>query len=1042
MRIGRRLATLLPVEAHEWIAVRLLIAYSVGIGIFGAFYFSLANARFLAAFPRDQVPLAYVAGGVLGYAVMRFYRRLAGRVAFTRLLYSTLLVQFLVLCLFAFFRLLSTAFRAGLEQNWGTFAMFMAIGPMLGLMDHGFWGLADRLFDLQQGKRLNGLIASGEALSAVVALVLVPFLMADFSEYFLVLAAAGVAGCALVLRSMSRRFPAQLEGEKTGDPAAPEGTAEEAGAGGYFWLIALVMALFVLTHYFVDFAFLSSIKHQAKDDPVRIGSFIGVFFAAVRLAELVGKLKLSSWLVQSYGLAAGLFILPAAVLLCAVPAVLVGLVAGTEALLFFVLVLLAKLLTLVLRRAVFEPSFKVLYQPLPTAHRFRVRTRVDGEIRYAVTVLSGLALLAFAAAEDSATLVVVLVVGILFAWVAASKPLLEKYRSRLEASLRALPKTSIVDAPEEILRARLLSATPLEASFSLNVLEHLDPVLYRDLVRTLLSAETPSLRMEALGRVASQRLFEARGDVARLQDTAETTWEEVRQAFEALERSAERPSAELLQQMVRSKSAKKRRSAAWHLARGDGPDTSDLMQRLLRDSDPRVRQAAIVAAGRLGRPEFWLRIIDQLQDGEMARTVSSSLQEIGPPILDRLEVAFRRFSDSQVARMHILRVFERIGGEKASQQLFDKIDYPDHEVRRQTLRSLGVLGFRARESQVAAVKRQITETVDRLTWNVRAKLDLGGAKQAAELSVGLTREIGRQREALFLLLALICEPQAIRLMQRHIDAETPRDRAIALEIADQVVPEVLKKRVLPVLRLPPDGRLLNRLALAFPQSSMSLQERLRDILRQGYVRVDPWNRACAIDALVRLEPEPVPDELFACLFHPHPMVRETAACGLDELDPRGLRARLGQSGEDRWQIPGLLAFERTLILSRTPLFSKVPKRLLAKMAMSTRVRTEEAGTTLFGEGDAGNFFFVIVSGRVRIEKDETVLAHLGGGELLGEIAAVETGVRVATAIVEDEAQLLKLDRATIHDLIAQHVEIMPGIIEVIAQRRSEIADAP
>lgn len=72
---------------------------------------------------------------------------------------------------------------------------------------------------------------------------------------------------------------------------------------------------------------------------------------------------------------------------------------------------------------------------------------------------------------------------------------------------------------------------------------------------------------------------------------------------------------------------------------------------------------------------------------------------------------------------------------------------------------------------------------------------------------------------------------------------------------------------------------------------------------------------------------------------------------------------------------------------------------------------------LFKAGDDGDALYVIDSGTVRIEYDggevdtDTVLARLGAGELLGELALLDGGKRSASAVAEGAVQLRRLDRA-------------------------------
>lgn len=77
------------------------------------------------------------------------------------------------------------------------------------------------------------------------------------------------------------------------------------------------------------------------------------------------------------------------------------------------------------------------------------------------------------------------------------------------------------------------------------------------------------------------------------------------------------------------------------------------------------------------------------------------------------------------------------------------------------------------------------------------------------------------------------------------------------------------------------------------------------------------------------------------------------------------------------------------------------------LAFSTR--KFEAGEVIFAEGDAGEYAFSVVSGTVEISKqsdgDKKVLAILGPGEIIGELAVFTDHPRTATATALDATEI-------------------------------------
>src|SRR5205085_6243572 len=93
------------------------------------------------------------------------------------------------------------------------FSMFVAVGPMFNLVGLGYWGLAGRLFDLRQAKRLFGMVGAGEELSTIIALFSTGLLIRLIGDptHLVLLAAAGLAGSFATVAFITVHFRGALE---------------------------------------------------------------------------------------------------------------------------------------------------------------------------------------------------------------------------------------------------------------------------------------------------------------------------------------------------------------------------------------------------------------------------------------------------------------------------------------------------------------------------------------------------------------------------------------------------------------------------------------------------------------------------------------------------------------------------------------------------------------------------------------------------------------------------------------------------------------
>jgi Ca2+-binding EF-hand superfamily protein len=93
------------------------------------------------------------------------------------------------------------------------------------------------------------------------------------------------------------------------------------------------------------------------------------------------------------------------------------------------------------------------------------------------------------------------------------------------------------------------------------------------------------------------------------------------------------------------------------------------------------------------------------------------------------------------------------------------------------------------------------------------------------------------------------------------------------------------------------------------------------------------------------------------------------------------------------------------------------------------------GTVLFREGDVGDTFFYIHSGRVRLSARGETLAELQSGSYFGEGALLSGNVRNATAEIVEDTTFLTITRQTFQFLLDQHPTMREQIQRVDHARK-------
>lgn len=147
---------------------------------------------------------------------------------------------------------------------------------------------------------------------------------------------------------------------------------------------------------------------------------------------------------------------------------------------------------------------------------------------------------------------------------------------------------------------------------------------------------------------------------------------------------------------------------------------------------------------------------------------------------------------------------------------------------------------------------------------------------------------------------------------------------------------------------------------------------------------------------------------------------------------RSTRASADERGSD------VLIVERVVALHRVPMFSGVPGRVLAAVAQRAIERTIEPGTTFVTEGAVEDHLWVIVEGRVRIDRGGVPIRELGPADTVGELAALVPEPRSASATALTPTLVLRIDKPVLDDLLVDQPELTLAVIASLVDRIRDI----
>src|SRR5688500_13341152 len=127
------------------------------------------------------------------------------------------------------------------------------------------------------------------------------------------------------------------------------------------------------------------------------------------------------------------------------------------------------------------------------------------------------------------------------------------------------------------------------------------------------------------------------------------------------------------------------------------------------------------------------------------------------------------------------------------------------------------------------------------------------------------------------------------------------------------------------------------------------------------------------------------------------------------------------------------------LLRSIPLFAGLTDEQLARVASLTEVRAYPVRKVVVTQGEPASALFGIAHGRLKVSScgpdgKDTVLGIMDAGEVFGEVALLDGGVRSATCTTIEPCELLVVDRVQFMELLESSPGIAVKLLMVLAQR--------
>ncbi len=129
------------------------------------------------------------------------------------------------------------------------------------------------------------------------------------------------------------------------------------------------------------------------------------------------------------------------------------------------------------------------------------------------------------------------------------------------------------------------------------------------------------------------------------------------------------------------------------------------------------------------------------------------------------------------------------------------------------------------------------------------------------------------------------------------------------------------------------------------------------------------------------------------------------------------------------------------MMEKVEIFSSLSKEELTNLVASVSIKTYAAGEVPVRQGNPGNSFYIIKSGRVDVvveksPRESAVVATLGHGNFFGEMSLLTGAVRTASIHVTEDAEFIVIDKESFGSTLAKNPAIAESLSRILSERQA------
>ncbi|MFT7003077.1 MAG: AAA family ATP:ADP antiporter [Sulfurimonas sp.] len=839
------------IEQDEFLPLVLLFLHSFLNGIALVLFEATANTLFLMKYDITTLPYVYILTAFISVISGYFYTKLEDSISITKLLRITMLFVIFVISFFLILIKFNNSEFSYMGIMVSKDLVWMFIGMEFGI-------LAGMIFNIRQGKRLFALLMSGEILAGILGGLSISMILNYMGTIdLLFISVIALAISFTLLNYILNRYAHRFKEEKVEEDLEDSTLSYKAMfRNKYYVLFFVISALSFFVFYFIDYLFYYYVEAKFTNEK-ELASFFGVFYAVLNIVNLFSSLFIAGAMLSRYGVIFGILAIP-----------LLGLI-GISSLyvttmfslgIAFIILVLIKLLDEVLDISILSPTFKVLYQSIPSSQRMKVMAFRETIIEPVAMGLTGLILLGISIFEGL-ELVYFIIIFTSIVWMALGKMLKEHYVLSLDKLLNQREvfqgEFALDDIDIRVFTNGVKSSNELEVIYCLDALVKIKHKDIDAIFKTLLSHNSVKVRLSVLqylDKLEKDNLCNDLSLAIEIEQNPEVLSRSLKlysklDALDAIEKLSQYIhndnhqiqegaivgliqfggidgiliGGEVLNKLLASKIKTEKMLALNILSNMNVASFYKQLKELLHYDDYEIKSITITIVGNLKIKKLIPDILINLESDEYRNTTVGSLIKFESGIFNELSKYFKETKHLK-NKLALVKVFSKMKSDEAHNFLLQYTNEPlfcDEILQR-------LFNNNYLTSNKNLLEKLISSEVDKTLFYLDIS-SLLNEETFPNSCLVVNELISKKIENIFFILGFTHPKEMILKASINYKSDSKDSRAYTVEVIDNILDKNTKKMVLPILEdIAVEKKFLNYLYTPHTDESQLINKLLID----------------------------------------------------------------------------------------------------------------------------------------------------------------------------------------------------------------------